>query len=186
MATSNVSIANRALTLLSADRINSLTSDTSEQARKISAIFDSTRDSLLEEHNWNFARKERTLSLLDETPTMDTYTKVYQLPADCIRVIRLEGEIAFDIYGNKLYTNSDDPRIEYIAKETDPTKFSAGFVRAFSSRLAAELAFGITQSATMAQQMDAVAVRDLKEAKWSDGQEGLGIKIIRGSMVDRV
>jgi hypothetical protein len=180
---SNVSICNRAFTLLSVDRITAL-NDTSEQARKINAIFDDTRDAMLEEHNWNFAIKERTLSLLSETPVMDAWSLVYQLPSDCIRVIRLEGDYAYAIYGRKLYTNSDDPRIEYLSKETDPTKFSKGFVKALASRLAADLAFGMTQNATMAQQMDAVAVRDLKEAKWSDSQEGQGITIIRGSMVE--
>jgi hypothetical protein len=183
MATSNVSIANRALTLLSADRIQAL-NDTSEQARKINAIFESTRDSMLAEHNWNFAMKERQLSLLDETPIMDAWTLVYQLPSDCLRVVTFEGDYEFAIYGNKLYTNSDDARIVYVSKVTDPNLFSAGFVKALASRLAADIAFGITQNATMTQNMDAMAQRDLKEAKCSDGGEGKGVRVIRGSMVD--
>ena len=180
---SNVEIANRALTLLSADRIQAL-NDTSEQARKINAIFDSTRDALLSEHNWNFALKERQLSLLSETPVLDAWDFEYQLPSDCLRVVNIEGDYEFAIYSNKLYTNTDDARITYVSRETDPNRFSAGFAKALASRLAADLAFGITQNATMAQNMDAVAVRVLKEAKWSDAQEGKGIKVIRGSIVD--
>ena len=185
MATTNVEIANRALTLLSVDRIQAL-NDTSEQARKINAIFDSTRDSLLSEHNWNFAMKERQLSLLSDSPIMDAWSFVYQLPSDCLRVVSIEGDYQFAILSNKLYTNTDDARILYVSRETDPNRFSAGFVKAFASRLAADLAFGFTQNATMAQNMDAVAVRDLKEAKWSDSQEGKGIKVVRGSMVDGI
>jgi hypothetical protein len=181
MSISNVTIANKALTLLSADRIQAL-NDSSEQARKINAIFDDERDSMLEEHNWNFAIKERTLSLLSETPIMDAWSLIYQLPSDCIRVITIENDYPFAIYGNRLYTNSDDPRIKYVSRETDPTKFSNGFIKALASRLAASLAFGITQNATLASNMDAVAQRDLKEAKFSDAQSGEGIEIIRGDM----
>jgi len=183
MSTNNVSIANRALTLLSVDRIQAL-NDTSEQARKINAIFDSTRDGLLSEHNWNFAMKERALSLLTDEPVLDAWDYIYQLPNDCLRVVNIEGDYDFAIYSNKLYTNTDDARITYVSRETDPTKFSAGFIKAFASRLAADVAFGMTQNATLASNMDALAQRDLREAKWSDGQEGIGLRVIRGSMVD--
>jgi hypothetical protein len=172
-----------ALTMLSADRIQEMPG-TTEQGRKIYAIFDETRDSMIEENNWNFALKERQLALLAETPVMDDWSKIYQLPSDCIRVLRLEGDYPFAIYGNRMYTNSEDARIKYVSRETDPTKFSKGFVKAFASRLAATIAFGITQNATFAANMDAVAIRDLKEAKWSDGQEGQGVTVIRGDMYE--
>jgi hypothetical protein len=183
MSISNVSIANRALTLLSVDRVQSLTDESSEQARKVNAVFTDTRDALLEEHNWNFARKERTLSLLADGPLLDGYSYAYQLPSDCIRVIRMNNEELFAVYGKAIYTNSNDPRVEYISLVSDPTKFSKGFIKALASRLAADLAFGFTQNATLATNMDAVAQRDLREAKWSDAQEGQSINIIRGSMI---
>lgn len=182
MATiSNITIINDAFTMLSVDRIQAL-NDTSEQARKANAIFDNERDSMLEEHNWNFARKERLLSLLSDAPLLDGYSFAYQIPSDCIRVLRMNADYQYAIYGNKLYTNSTDPRIEYISRETDPTKFSPGFRKALSSRVAAKLAFGFTQNATLAANMDAIAQRDMKEAKWSDSQSGQGIKVIRGNM----
>src|SRR5574343_399185 len=147
MAISNVTIANRALTLLSADRIQAL-NDTSEQARKVNAIFDDTRDALLEEHNWNFAIKERTLALLADEPILEEFSFCFQLPSDCIRVVSLEGDYKFAIKGNRLYTNTSVAKIEYVSRETDPTKFSKGFIKALASRIAADLAFGITQNAT--------------------------------------
>lgn len=183
MATSNTEIQNRALTLLSVDRIQ-VDNQTSDQARKMNAIFDSTRDALLSEHNWNFAMKERQLSLLSDEPILDAWDYEYQLPADCLRVVNIEGDYQFAIYSNRLYTNTDDARITYVSRETDPNKFSAGFIKALASRLAADLAFGFTQNATLAERAEAKAEKDLKEAKWSDAQEGKGIRVIRGSMVD--
>jgi hypothetical protein len=183
MAVSNISIANRALTLLGAERITAFDEE-SEQARKINAIFESTRDALLSEHNWNFARKERALSLLSDEPLMDDYTYAYQIPSDCIRVLRWESYFEFAIYGDRLYSNSTTANIEYISKITDPTKFSAGFVKAFAARLAADLAFPITQNATLAKNAEEIAMRDLKEAKWSDAQEGKGTVVINGTFLD--
>lgn len=181
MSVSNVSIVNGAFTMLGVDRIQAL-NETSEQARKANAIFEDRRDALLEVHNWNFAIKERTLPLLSDEPILDAWTYVYQIPSDCIRVIQLNGDYPYAIYGTKLYTNSNDPRIKYVSRETDPTKFSKGFIKALQSDIAAVLAFGITQNATLATNMDAIAQRDLKEAKWSDAQSGEGIRIIRGNM----
>ena len=183
MAISNIAIANRALTLLAVDRILAF-DENSEQARKMNAIFETTRDALLSEHNWNFARKERLLSLLSDEPLLDDYAYAYQIPSDCLRVLRLQTYFTFAIYGNKVYTNSNDPRIEYIAQITDPTKFSAGFVKAFAARLAADLAYPITQNATLAKNAEEIAMRDLKEAKWSDGQEGKGTHVINGTFLD--
>jgi hypothetical protein len=183
MATSNTEIQNRALTLLSVDRIQ-VDNQTSDQARKMNAVYDSTRDALLSEHNWNFAMKERQLSLLSDEPIKEDWDFVYQLPSDCLRVLNIEGDYEFAIYSNKLYTNTDDARILYVSRETDPNKFSAGFVKALASRLAADLAFGFTQNASLAERAEAKAEKDLREAKWSDGQEGKGMKVVRESMVD--
>lgn len=182
MAISNVKIANRALTLLSANRLMSF-NEASEEGRKIRAVFDETRDALLAEHNWNFAIDERQLALLSDTPVMGEYLYAYQLPSDCIRFIRMVDDEECKVEGHTILTNSDDARIEYLKRETDPTKFSAGFIKALSSRIAADLAFGITQNATLATQLDAMAARDLKEAKWSDGQEGAGMTVVQGNLI---
>ena len=182
MSVSDVSIANRALTLLSAGRILSLSED-SENARKISAIYEDTRNALLEEHNWNFARTEVTLSLLSLFPVLETWANAFQLPSDCIRVIRMQQDIAFAIYSDRLYTNSDTASIEYIIRVTDPTKFSSGFVKALASKIASDLSFGITQNATLAANMYKIAERDLSEAKWSDAQAGLGIQQTAGTFI---
>lgn len=183
MSISNISIANLALTMLSTARIASLTED-SENARKVNTIFEMTRDSMLGEHNWNFARGEATLALTTITPATGDWTNVFQLPTDCLRVIRMDGDYDFRIYEDKLYTNVSDCVIEYQKKITDPTLLSLMFVRAFALRIAADLAFGITQNATLAEGMEKKAIQALKEAKWADAQEGLGTQVRSGSLLD--
>lgn len=183
MANTSVSIANMALTALATSRITSLTED-SEGARKVNAIYTQTRDALLEDHNWNFAREEAELSLLDETPVLGDWAYVYQLPSDCIRVIRMEVDSNFSIYGNTIYTNESSCKIEYVKKVTDEGLFSSGFVRAFAARLAMDLAYGITQSSTVAQ-LAAKNYQDaINQAKWSDAQEGVGVPLQKGSFIN--
>lgn len=183
MAISNVAIANIALTMLSANRITSLTQD-DESARRVNAIYEFERDALLYEHNWNFARKEVELSLLDEESVTGDWSYIYQLPTDCIRVIRMVYDNEFAIFDKKLHSNSDLAKIEYIYRVVDEEKFSAGFVKAFASRLAMELSYGITNSATVANMMKERYVVALNEAKWSDSQEGSGTRVITGSFIE--
>lgn len=182
MSNSNVSIANTALTYLASSRIIDL-SQNDENARRINAIFNPTRESLLSEHNWNFARTQATMGLLDETPTVADYAYVYQIPSDCLRVIRMDGDQDFIVVSDNIYTNASPGVIEYISNETNPARFSPGFVRAFAYRLAADIAYGVTQNATLATAMETKAVTALKEAKWSDSQEGSGIRIIPSSLI---
>lgn len=180
----SVSICNTALTLLNTSRITSL-SDNTETARKCNALYDDMRNSLLSEHNWNFARKEAELSLLDEDTILSTeWASIYQLPSDCLRVLRMESDERFSIKGKKLYTNSSSAKIEYIYKVEDEGQFTSAFVWAFATRLARDLSYGVTESTTVVQQMAALHEQALKEAKWSDAQEGISTDGIYGSLTD--
>jgi hypothetical protein len=170
MAASEVKIANVALTLLSSSRIMALDED-SENARKVNAIWEFERDELLECHNWNFAKTQAELALLSTTPTIDWYYS-FQLPTDCVRFVRLHNDEAAQVYGNKLYTNQDSAKIEYVKRVTDASQFSPGFSMALAFRLARSLAYGITQSTSVAQMMDAGYTKKLQEAKASDAQAG--------------
>jgi len=171
MSVSQVAICNLALTALSTARISSLTED-SENARKCNAVFEMLRDDLLERHNWNFAMKQAELGELAETPTVEEWTVVFQLPSDCIRVWRMEGDGKFERYGNKIYTNEPTAKIEYVSRVEDTTIYTPGFVKALASYIARELAYGITQSSTVQQMMAENFKDSLREAKQSDGQEG--------------
>ena len=113
MANSKVGICNMALTLLAAERILSIT-DKNEAARKCDVLYPMCLDSLLSEHNWNFACCECRLARLDEESEMLQFGAVYQLPDDCIRVQRCIKDYKFKVKGRKLYTNVEPCYIEYI------------------------------------------------------------------------
>ncbi len=181
---SEVSICNLGLTYLSSARIESLTED-SEPARKCNAIYEYERDGLTEEHNWNFAKTELSLALLDDAPTLtDKWLYRFQLPTDCLRVIRVQGDYPYAVYGDKLFYNAETVKIEYIKQVTDVTLFTKMYVKALAARIAAALAYGITQNASMADVAEKRMIRIVKAAKQDDGQEGVGTYLQSGSLLD--
>jgi len=108
---------------------------------------------------------------------------VYQLPSDCLRVLRQDGDYDFKIFGNKVYSNESTCKIQYISKITDSAEFPIYFVNALAAQIAAVLAYGITQNATLSETMMKLAAVALKEAIYTDAQESVGIKPITGSFI---
>lgn len=173
MATSDVLIANMALTGLGADRIISLT-DNTETARKVNAVFATMRDEVLAAHPWNFAIERVALSLLADAPVFG-YDCAFQIPTDCLRVVGSdldENGYAWVREGDKILTDETAINIKYIKRITDATKFTPAFISAFSARLEAELAYPIANSAELAKTKYEVYALKLKAAKSLDAQEG--------------
>lgn len=170
---SNVEIANLALSRLGADLILALDEDT-ENGRKVNAIYEIVRDIMLAKHPWNFALKRVSLALLSETPNFG-FDSVFQLPPDYLRVIKTDQatDVDYKIEGKKLYTDVGEIKIQYIFQVTDPVEFSQGFVDAFYSELAAWLAYPITNNRGFADDIQKLAFANLKVAKSQDAQEGL-------------
>ena len=167
-ATTSISICNKALTYLSAERITSLSQD-SENARRCNSLYDSIRDELLTCHTWKFATKFASLAQLDETPT-NGYTYAFAVPADFLKERELVSRYDFSMSDRKLYTEDSSPKLEYIYRVTDESSFPPHFTEAFARRIAADIAFGITENATMADTAFRIAEKALREAKQTDSQ----------------
>lgn len=166
-----VDICNRALILIGADTIMSLTEDT-EVARYCNAVYEQIRDEVLRAHVWNCCLARASLPRLSESPAWG-YSYQYQLPSDCLRVVRFEDlDTDYKIEGRKLLTNASSAKILYIKRETDPNQYDPLLIGCIAARLAAELAYPIANSADLAKQMWALYERKLAEAKAVDGGEG--------------
>lgn len=178
MAVSEVSICNEALGLIGQTQISgSLLGSTNESDRQCSLRYPSIRDSMLEDHMWNFAEKRSQLAALTETPDFE-YDYYYQLPADCLKARMLyETEEPFRVEADdRIATNASSAKLLYTAQITDPTKFSPLFVSALKYRLAAELAMVMTTNRTLADTLYAKADAELSRAKMRDSQEGTARK----------
>ena len=170
MAT-KIQICNMSLRLIGANRITAIT-DSVEPARVLTDVYDMIRDEVLSAHPWGFAIK-RVLLSEDATAPIFNYAHRFTLPVDCLRVIKMEDDdMTFLIEGDYLVTDEGTAYIKYIAQITDTTIYSPAFITAFAQRLAAEICYPITNSATKAKAAYELYLLKKKEAKGISAQEG--------------
>jgi hypothetical protein len=168
----SVEICNLALTSLGADTIMALDEE-SENARKLNAIYVLILKDLLRAHPWNFSSRRSTLAQLVEAPSFG-FTFYYQLPSDCLRAVEINEnpKINFVVEGRRLLCNEESVDLKYIAYVEDPTQYDANFVSLLAARLAAEIAYAITNSRTVSKDRWDIYFAMLKTTRSSDAQEG--------------
>jgi len=173
MAISVTKICNMALSKVGANRITSL-EDGNKNAILCNEFYESTVDEVLRMHPWNCAIHRATLAALADAPDFG-YAYQYTLPTTpyCLRVLQMEYlDYEFKIEGRVLLTNEGTCNIIYIKRITDPTKFDSLLVEAIATRLATKLAYPITQSKTLTEQLAEEFKLVLSAARTADSQEG--------------
>ena len=179
-----VDLCNRALDLLGAANITALT-ENSKEARLCNGNFDDVRDAVLRSHPWNAAITRKALPSDSDTPAFG-FSFQFSLPTDpfCLRVLSFwnsnvnndvaayDSNVMFKIEGRKVLSNEDTCNIIYIGRITDTEQYDSLLNKAISARLAAEIAYNITGSNTVASNMLTIYEARLKEAKGVDSMEG--------------
>ena len=189
MAT-EVSICSNALRRLGDEPITSLTDDT-ERARLCNAFYADARDACLRSHPWNFAITRASLAQLSATPVYG-FDYQFALPTDpfCLRVLAMEFEdYVFKVenlstQGRVLLTDQETAKIIYIARVTDTTLFDSLFVDTLVAKLAADLAYPVTNSLKVQEQMYKLFQLKLSEARSIDGQEGFIDDLVSDTFTD--
>ncbi len=165
-------ICNQALAHLAVGKTITAITDANDQNAKACAVFyDTTRDEVLREFNWPFARRYVTLVLVGGTTTVPVtldYQYSYRLPADCLRARRLLPGTRLDVRqtrwsfvigsdgtGRLLYTDfpvvaatsttPQQPQLEYTTDITDEAQFTSEFAQAVAAKLAFYLAPSLSQ-----------------------------------------
>ena len=171
MAT-KVSICSNALLLLGGKTINSLDEGT-DRASLASNLYDSVRDSLLRSHPWNCAVKRVILAPDTETPAFD-YTAQFTLPGDWLKTISVgpDGyEVDYKHESGKILANGTSLALRYISRNDNEATWDSMLVHAMELKMAAEMAYPITGSASMADLMNGKLLQHLKAARAVDGQD---------------
>lgn len=185
-------VINRALIKIGANTIAS-PSEESEQARKASLVFPTLAQGELRRQAWSFAKKRATLAPLADVPGGQDYSEGYNLPADCLRLITLNGNWVFStireaneggspaysiegrvlLTGNNRRTNGTSAAyVTYVSDVSETISiWDANFVEAFACRLAAELVQSITKNMTLKQSLKQDYLEALKEAKRTNAIE---------------
>jgi len=142
---SKVSIVNRALALLGANKIVNL-SDNTEEAKSANNMYDGSLRSILAECPWNFALKRANLNMITTTPEWGG-GNYFQKPADCVRIFDSNVD-DLKIEGQYVKSNSKSVGILYTYLCTNTDLYSPSFIDAFSYRLAHDMCFDLTNVAS--------------------------------------
>jgi hypothetical protein len=174
MATSE-DLVNQALSFLGDDPIVALSDDT-ERARLANRIYQPTIDAVLRAHPWNAAIKR--VALIEDVVPLYSWKHAFILPTDYLRVLSLnedeswaDGGDLFKIEGLSLLTNESSANIRYVSR-IRPDNFDSLLFDACAFRFASSMAYPITGSTSVSQEMWGLYQARLQEARTVDGQEG--------------
>jgi len=172
-----VDICNSALNLLGASTISALTDD-SKNARLCNQRYEPVRNRVFRSHAWNCLTKRVQLAQ-DTTAPVVEYSYAYTLPSDCLRVLKIhtgvtdsiESDIPYSVEGRKIKTNEGTVYLVYIAIDTDPNNYDTYLQESISHQLAADIAYAVTNNATLAKNYMERADERLREARFIDSTE---------------
>ena len=167
-------ICNSALNLLGASTITALTED-SKNARLCNQRYEPIRNRIFRSHAWNCLTKRVELAK-DSTDPVVEYANQFTLPTDCLRVLKVHNgttdsiasSLDYVVEGRKIKTDEGSVFLVYIAIDTDPNNYDTYLLEALSAALAADLAYAITNNATLAKNYEATADERLREARFID------------------
>jgi hypothetical protein len=174
---SAVDIANSALNLLGASTISAFTDD-SKNARLINQRYEPVRNRVFRSHAWNCLHKRVQLAQNSTAPVVE-YSHAYALPSDCLRVLKIHNgttdsiasNIDYKLEGRNIVTDEGTVFIIYIALDTDPNNYDTYLQESISHQLAADLAYAVTNNATLADKYMVRADERLREARFIDATE---------------
>lgn len=167
----DVEIANLALIDLGQPAISGFT-DEGKAARLLRAVYEPTVKEVLRNHPWRCARVQVVLTEDPGATPAFGFDNACALPADFIRVVRVNDHIdKFEVIGDHLHVDDDAPELTYTARVSE-SQFDAGLVNVIAARLAWRLCIALTDNATAAQGLQKVYESVLADAKFADALDG--------------
>lgn len=162
MPTTNTSICNLALDILTQAPMTDIATDGTPEANWFVRNFEPIRDAELRKNPWKFAIKRATITA-DATAPAFGWSYRYALPSGCLRLlpVRYDGEYEYPLVPHEIeadastgvpwiLTDQTTPLyVRYIYQVTDATKFDPLFVQALAARLAMHAAHRFTGKQSM-------------------------------------
>lgn len=157
-----VGVYNLSLARLGGNQLTSINSpdEDSNVVSLCNRLFPAVVDSCLKAHDWSFAVMQEALPLLGED--QNTGLCRYAQPADCIKVIRINGEREDHfrplciLQGKYILTDVGRAILTYVKRTHNPDDWSSSFYNTVAWGLAAELAITLNndrgQQQTCAEQ----------------------------------
>jgi len=156
-----VLLFNTALARLGGDQLvlNISPKEQSNTGKICENLFPHVLDMALSAHPWAFAARRVILSspVLQDAAANPEYPYAFQLPADCLKPIRLEGWAgvnrapAYVVEGRTLRCGLERATLVYVSRVTDPKLWPPQFSDALAWSMAGELASAVNNDAQKQQ-----------------------------------
>jgi len=173
---SDLEVCNNALMLLGHDPLTDLTG-TDKATKLVVQFYEQACHGTLRAYPWNCALKRSAALTADSTAPEFDYNYRFPLPEGCLRVLRMSKKsYEFKVEGDWLLTNESEAQILYI-NDIDATDMDQLLIEAISARLAATIAFPLTNSDRTAEAMWKLYLMKLDEAQNIDAFEGTADRI---------
>ena len=140
--TKKVEICSNALILLGHTPISSL-DEPGAGALLAKNLYDTTYEAFLSSNNWNFAKKYAGLNRLSDEPLHPNYKYQYQIPVDFVRINTTIPISDYEIFEDKIYSNSEELGIKYFYKVREEM-FPPFAIRCMEYYMASILAIPLT------------------------------------------
>ena len=168
---SKVSICNMALRRVGEQTISAL-DDGSKNANICNDFFEDVLQQVLRAHPWNFALARTELALSATAPAYG-WDNQYLLPADCLRVLRMEDfKTVFVVESDYLLTDNTEAKILYIKYLTDMTLLDPLAVKVLYLSLGVEFSYNLTENNTILGGLMQQLEQAWRDARCMDAQEG--------------
>ena len=187
MAVSEARICNLALSHIKQTKttVANLDTDTGNTAVQCRIHYDTCRQFVLSNHDWNFATQRVTLANISSDPmSPTTWNYRYDYPSNCLKIRNIQPlnktsdpipyvvELEEDGSGLSILTDLEDARAIYTQDVDNPTLFSPGFIQSLSWYLASELAPALSGSETIQEATLTVYRNTIAAAQAMDSGEG--------------
>lgn len=184
------SICNQALARLGAPKIVNIDDDT-ESARLCKAVYDDLLGTVLEEHQWSFAIGRYELPVTPGGGLPGQFSNKFLIPVNVINIIRASDDAddrnsnatTWRVEGGYVVSDAERMYIKTVDRIIDPNAYTPMFRQAFAIRIAAEIAWAVTQSASVASGLLQEYARLMSLAAQKDGQQGTTERIRSGRYI---
>ncbi len=169
MAT-KIDLVSAALVLIGDSPINSLVG--SARAQQVAnSLYDSIVKNELTKHRWGFARAKAQLSLTTDVPVDQEWQSIYQLPADILFLIKIYPRVNYQIYGDKVYANTNSALYCDYIYDVPEANWPFYFSKMIEYALAKDFATSIRDSSASRVEMSAEYVNASRMARYTDSQQ---------------
>jgi len=173
---SKISICSAALLQLGKAPISSFDS-AGDTARLCANLYPMERDSILRENDWNCAVKRDILAPLATAPAFGFSTQ-FALPSDYLRMVQVGDYYvgmpecqSFKVEGRKILASGTVLPIVYVFRNDQEETWDSKLVELMTARMLWKLAYPVTQSTSLRDELKSEYYAMAKAARAIDAQE---------------